>query len=506
MRQAYFAIGIAITVIALFLGVLHMHEPKSIQSVRIAYEIEGFKVEDLDPSKIEMIPQSLLMDNLYTQLIVYDEQGHLKSGIAKKFYWKGLDLIFEFGDKARTSTGHYIDAEDAAISIRRALRLGSTTHSNLQFMVCGSVENLDPFKDCEGVRVVDGKLIVTVRDEKYKPFLLQTLSTEDYVIVPKDAIDQKTLSIKSHRITSGPYYLDSADNDKWVLKANKGHFQLMNSSPQEVVLISTEKESALELFSNNKVDLLTTMHNLHENKFKEMAKSVPDFNLSKTLDIKLYYIQFSPSAVSRSSLDQRVSVAEKFRSVMKSQYPLPVFSSETRHFFLDQSLGKLSKKQEDELVQIYEQSDSRPLSNKFSFYSYNSLKDIFDVFDQIPEIDPIHTNRYPFTEPISERLDVFMATTDTAFEENLALLSYNFTQGTFGLDKYSSREWLEDYFNSKEKSERADKIQKLHYKALKQGILFPLFKAPYTSLGRNGYSLPLSPLFAGSQFWKIIKK
>lgn len=94
--------------------------------VRIGYGLDKRSIPNLDPAKITSFMQGALLPNLYSGLIEYDLNGNLQSGIATKFYWVGPKLVFEFGSKVKTKAGHFINAADAAASIRRILKLGSS--------------------------------------------------------------------------------------------------------------------------------------------------------------------------------------------------------------------------------------------------------------------------------------------------------------------------------------------------------------------------------------------
>lgn len=507
MNKVFFIVFVGMTVLGVSIGVyLKMHTRAKIDEVRIAYTIAALDESSLDPASIEMIDQALLIDNIYSHLVQCDDEGNIQAGIAKKFYWEGDTLVFEFDKKVKSVDGHYIDAQDAAISIRRVLSLGTTTHSDLSFFLCRSSQNKDPFSDCEAVRVENQKLYLKVKDLRYKPFLLTSLTSDDFVIIPKSVIDPKTLKILNTRVTSGPYYIDSINGTNWILKANVGHYDLTEKSPKKVTLVSTEGTTATDLFLQDRVDLLSTLNNIPQEKFDEIKSKIDDVVLTKTLGIKLYYLQFSPISQKKTTKEDRAFLAKKFRKLMKAKYSLPIFAEETNRFFLDQSFGKLSSSQEHDLSKYLDSGMSYQAKEKVSFYFYNSLEKLFKVFREIEEIDPVETDEYPFSQPIEKRLDLFLATTDTAYEESMSLLGYNFTQGTFGLDRTQGNVWLQKYLGLQEASERATLLQELQFTALSEGILFPLFKTPYTSIGRNGFSMKLSPLYASSHFWKIERR
>ena len=481
-----------------------MKKSHNISEVRIAYPFDGVEDTKLDPASIEIINQSLVLGNIYSRLVEYDYNGNLQAGLAKKFYWQDDNtLVFEFDKKAKSLDGHYINAEDAAFSIKRLLKLGTSTHSDLNFFLCNTNKLNSPSDDCDAVYVKENKLFLKLQNRLHKPYILTSLASGDYAIVPKAAIDPVTLKIINKKITSGPYYIDSISPEMWILKKNENHYALLEQTPEKVILVSTAKASAFDLFTDNKVDIIPTLQTISSKKLDEVKDKVENISIEKTLDIKLIFLQFSPAAQKRTTREQRASVARSFENEMTNgEFRLPLFAQQTYSFFQDQSLGKLNSKQEQKLKSYLSSDGEFSKTKPITFYMYKGAV-AFEVFRKIKEIDPIVTENNPFKTPLAERLELFLATTDTSFEGNLTLLAYNFNMGTFGLTKEEGSAWIDKYLNITDQKKQAEMIQELQYKALMDGVIFPLFRAPYTSLGRNGFSLPLSPLYASSHFWKI---
>lgn len=473
--------------------------------VRIAYAVDQASIPTLDPAKITSFQQGVLIRNLYSSLIEYDLHGDLQSGIASRFYWDGLHLIFEFDKKVQTKSGHYINAEDAAVSVRRVLKLGSATHTNLSHFIGDSKQSNNVFEDCDSVYVADGKLILKVKEEKHKPFVVSTLATSDFAIVPRSAIDTRSLAISDHTETSGPYFIDTI-RDVWELRKNPEHFHLTSASPQKIKLVPVGLHGAAEVFLGNKVDIIPTGFNVPKIKIDEMGEQISDFEMFKTLPIKLYLVQFSLPALRKTTVNQRYYIASKFRRIMEDQYPLPILSEPTDEFFLENGHGQLSKAHQVELRELAAAVRPEPSSYRPTFYLYTQIKEAFSVFRQIEEITPVETSDLPANQPLEERMDVFVIATDTAYEEDLSLLGYNFNQGTFGYDAKDGEAWLAAYMGEEDKEKRAEMARNLQFDGLRNGVIFPMFKAPYTVLARNGFSIDISPIFATTHFWRIKKQ
>jgi len=97
----------------------------------------------------------------------------------------------------------------------------------------------------------------------------------------------------------------------------------------------------------------------------------------------------------------------------------------------------------------------------------------------------------------------FLAGPDVTFNEDISLISYSINVGLFGMDKNERQDWLKRYMSILDKSERIDRLQKLHYKALSDGVIYPLASSPYIALLRKPWVSHLPHLFANNPLWTI---
>ena len=175
----------------------------------------------------------------------------------------------------------------------------------------------------------------------------------------------------------------------------------------------------------------------------------------------------------------------------------------TSTFFQDQSFGQITKEENQELEKI--NSKTSPLHNnskiKFKYFLFFQNKFGKFIQDELPESELVKIDNSNYD---NKDIELTITDTDTAFEESLPLIHYNFKMGVFG-EHTDYQKWINSYMALDSNESKANKIHDLHLKALKEGTIFPMFKSPYTSVGRNGFILPLSPIFASSHFWKIKK-
>lgn len=497
------AAAVLVAAIAYFFSPTNTN-PTTIDQVRIGATLNETTVPIVDPAVVQSSYQSLLVNNLFSRLAEYDNDGQIQAGVSTKFYWKNNSLIFEFGKKVKTASGHFINANDAAVTIRRLIKLDSTTQVNLKLFLCDIRSTEEVFKGCDAIKVENDKLILTPTNLKFKPYLLKALTSISFGIIPAQQIDKNTLAILSLKETSGPYYLEYKDSKRWILKPND-HFYVSNTAPREVILLNLEANEIWDHFIENKIDVVTTLNSV-DTEVLEKIKSVPDLQISETIGIKLFFIKFSPKALIDFTPEQRLYLGERFRSIMKDRYNLPINHKPTNQFFSDVGHGHLSPEQELKISNLRQNAKPGEFRRKAKFYLYKSLEKKLSPFKEILEVEPVLTDQRAYMQKPEERLDVFTGTTDSAYEESLGLLSYNFSQGTFGLNDTQAAEWMKKYVDTEDEQKRFSMIQDLHYKTLENGITVPLFKAPYTAVARNHFKVNLSKIFASTQFWDIIKQ
>ncbi len=478
-------------------------------SVRVAMIIDRPMVESLDPASIKTIYQAMILINVYGQLIEYDQVGQLVPSLASRFQWEDNELTLQIPDgRTVNRLGKSITAADAAASIRRILKLGTATHLDLSQIVCGEHKNIDILEDCEGVKVSGDLLKIRVRSASHRALLTQALATIDFGVIPIDAIDIDSLKIKDLSVTSGPYYLDFKSDDRayrFIQNSNSHHDLAL--APQVINLVPANNKSSIQMFLNDEFDVQPTLFGVYEKDLQKFRDLNLQFELHKTLPIKLTFLQFSLTALRNFTANERLMVGYKARQVLLKTYPWAVESEETDVFLGPMSFGALSEEEMKELKEVYLKSMGTQMNGaKVKFYFYNQIAERLAGLKVIPELElvPVDIQSF-FNEPLEKRLDLVLIVTDTAFQEDAGLLGYNFSQGTFGVFPEEGRLWMQKYMNEPGDAERASMVQQLQFKALKMGAMIPIMKSPYTALTRNGYTLELSPLFARTQFWRIRK-
>lgn len=165
--------------------------------------------EHLDPTRIDFLDQYELVMNLYRPLVEYDSQNRLTSAVALRYDWDDKSLIFHFSpDRVRTIDGYSVMAQDAEISLKRAILFKSTGHGDIRRFLCPGY-NLKSIADpCPGIRLDgDSKLILTPVLPSMKSHLLKALESADYSIIPVSSLDLTDPRILKSNHTETPLVL-----------------------------------------------------------------------------------------------------------------------------------------------------------------------------------------------------------------------------------------------------------------------------------------------------------
>jgi Bacterial extracellular solute-binding proteins, family 5 Middle len=188
-------------------------------------------IQMFDTANIKTADEYLILRNLFSPLFDTADNGELQGVLAESSQWVGDTVQIRLRDGVRTLDGHPITAKDAAFSLKRLLVLGKNTHARLGdiFPNCRGITS--PYQECADITAADQNVLI-LRPENEKIWLLDTLTSQDFAIIPSGSVDPKTLAIIDYRNTSGPYAVTQADSvSGFVAVANPGH-PLIQSNPE----------------------------------------------------------------------------------------------------------------------------------------------------------------------------------------------------------------------------------------------------------------------------------
>lgn len=285
---------------------------------KIITALKFTNVSDLDTRKIDTLNQALILRQLYSSLVEYDNQGQLVTGIAEKFLWNNGELEFHFSDKLILNNGRPMNALDAYYSLKRLIIDNVNLHGDLKHILCSEykIKNLNDI--CPGISVENNILKLKPFDKNYDKWLLPLLASVDFRIIPKESIDFNTLKIINYNLSSGPYNLINENSDKAVLKANIGHYQYHKQMPQEIEIIKIKNENVVDLFIEKKINLIPTTEPLNKPMYEKILNSKSQFNEFISNDISVAFIKFSKKAIKYFTADERFQISNKLEKLVNS--------------------------------------------------------------------------------------------------------------------------------------------------------------------------------------------
>jgi hypothetical protein len=360
--------------------------------------------------------------------------------------------------------------------------------------------------DCPGISLKDKRLVLTPASPNYAPFLLPYLASADFSIIPKSALDlsHPEVPISSYKNTSGPYYVEHDSKDgEWLLSANPGNSKYSPNMPQQIRLIPSARNDPMAALLSGTVDLVPTFLSLDWRKHSsEYEDGLADINQYESMPIKVLLVCFTPDAVKKFSAEQRFFAARIIAKEMKSRVA-STKSTDTIEFFQGLSDGSLSDS-EIQVIKELRKSKEIPVFNSPIQFSSGAISYDLNkkVFSRYPEIDVVNKGVSAFLLPLRQRPDMYVIFNDSAWSENLALLSYNISNG-FKIPGQDMNQWIKDYIATSDRNKRLEKLRSWHFELLKQAIVYPVIAMPYTAYARKPWKPDFLTFRADTQLWRM---
>jgi hypothetical protein len=472
--------------------------------LKVAYPYFS-SITGIDPANVKTANEASLVRNIYSRLVEYSTDGKLVGGVAESFEWQGGEIHLLIRKGLKTIDGWNITAKDVELSLKRLIVKQSNTHGDLANFLCPQARLKKLTDECIGIRVVGNTVVLIPADESKKTFLLPLLASLDFSIVPENSVDiGKDLSIKDFRNTSGPYYVDRDDlNGGFLLKANPAHYRYSAEMPQTIQVVPTRHEDMINRFKSGEIDLIPTVDSPRYGEVLKLREVFPEADLHQTIPIKIWAVMFSRTAQRELSAEQRLYLGSKIRKAYLSSF-LDSGVTPTIEFFPLFGDGSLSVEQHNEIERV-NLTERRPeFKRKVVFGAPpSSLEKVRRAFAEIAEIEVVEIRKALWEIPESEQPDLGIFYTDSAFYEDISLISYNAEIGSFGMTRDEGINWINSYMAIADKRDRLERLRSLHFELLKKGLVVPLGAAPYYALVRNPWKFENSKFFAGMSLWQV---
>lgn len=433
----------------------------------------------IDPADINNLSKAIISDNIYGRLISYDD-GVLQPWLADSFSVEGNKIVILISE-ARTSSGKPITAKDVKFSLERLIKKDTNTHAKLQRFLDFDLSN-------GAIKVVsETKIEISLKKAKFVKTFLRVLSSSEYGIVPESAVNSK-LEIVDYKETTGAFFIEGN-----ILHKNK-FFKAEHDYASQVHIVTSPSSADLtQLFIEDKVDVLPTTVNLNQQILEERLNGY-QYNLFKTDKIKLFLTAFGPNAISNFSPEERGILIEKVQQGLLKSYPLATETEVTSSFFPTIVSAEVAPSSVSNSIRV---------GKVLNFVSYTGLEKAMAGLTEEKSIKVTYTDDFPLEVSFENRPDSFFMMCDVAFDDDFTLYSYVLNNKIIPVTDSEKENLLDNVLEIDDLSQKREELNKFHNKIIRERLVGPLFRAPYTILTRKPYSSHQTTLSASTKLWQI---
>ena len=223
---------------------------------------EAMEPGSLDPHKASTVTDQHVLDELYEGLVIYDGEGRLQPGVAKRWDVSpdGLVYTFQLRPEARWSDGSQVTAEDFAFALRRLMapETGAQYASILYTLKNARGVNTGGMPpERLGVRALD-PLTLQLTLEHPAAYLLAQLTHFTALPLHRPSLARwgALFTRAGHLVTNGAFVLkDYVPNDRLVLAKNPFfHDAAKVRLDGEIIFPMEDHAAALRRFMAGEID------------------------------------------------------------------------------------------------------------------------------------------------------------------------------------------------------------------------------------------------------------
>jgi hypothetical protein len=470
-------------------------------------------IRDFDTAKITKDYQYTVLLALYSPLLEHDYlQSQIVIGLAESFSWEGNDFVVKIKKDRFTKSGYHITADDVIFTLKRQMILGSNSHGDLRRLFCGGFQIIEVDQDCNGLSKRDNYTIIFHLKQK-SPDLIRSLTSIDFGIVPRTAVDPATLKIVDYSETSGPmYFAGKDDKGQIVLAAQPNHWH--NLAFEKAVLfpdsyINTNGEAipaSVAAFESGIIDIVptTSLHSLGPESYRFRF---PYF-VHTTNHLGISYLRFTKEGRSMPPQIRNYWARQLQNHIASHPERMLPNRKITRQFFIEEGFGGLSP----ELKRRLDSVQTGELLNPPSFViaAHEGVYDLYKrLFVDLPlvkilkESDVSVVNAASSAQP-QTKIHATVSMIDGSFDEDLNYLEFLYKDGLFPIQDGEGAKWLEAYSSELDESTRDKMVQMLHWEMIAvEPTVVPLWQRPYTAWSRNGWVMTLPKNYVSMPLWLI---
>lgn len=501
---------LSVIVILLFVGIVfdYSDKDKSMEILRLSWYTKS-EIQTHDPANIQFAAPAVLLMNIYSPLMIYNNKSEISFGLAEKFQWiSESEIQFKIKSNLLSSKGDRITSEDAYLSFKRLMIKQTNTHGNLQSFLCPDFKLKNISDLCQGIRFDNNSIYLKAINPKIAKFILPLITNCDFVVIPKNAIDWNSSDLKiiDYSNTSGPFYVESTNEKGEHTLAGNAYSPLYSKEmPQKIKLIPVLDTSSTKKLLDGEIDMISTIDRAQADDLIKLENN-KKLNFHKTTGLDVTAMHFSSVGRDRLNINERFALAKLIKKTIISSWPEKSALSQVDQFFPPFGEASLDEKQMLEINKLIEKSAELPSKNITISVEGEKLDWFKKRFSEHSNINFIKFNGIPNFKSKNEMEDAFIVPGDTGFLENISLISYYMSTGFFGYeDRDSANKWIQNYMMIEDKETRLNMLKELHYDFLSRGIIIPISISPYFAVVNSAWNLDFYKNFAGTPLWMMRK-
>jgi len=466
-------------------------------------------LSNYDPALIENAAQHIVLQNIYSPLLEYTNDGKLTSAIASSFGWEGRDAYFKIRPGLKTLDGDNIDAYDVENTFKRLFILKSNTHGDLKSTICQGVKLKSLNDRCPNIEVRQDGALLVIKLKKSNTYLFPMLTAMDYAIIPQKSLDKKSLKIIDYKNTSGPYWVEEKTDAHMVLRANPHSFHYSGKMPQKVEVIypkDAKSNTPLNMLIERKTNHIVTVGASPEILLSHFSNK-SDVSMHLTEPIWLRYVSFTKRGRQEFSEKKRIKILNTLKKILLGEFLKLNGYVDAPQLFPSFSKGSLSA---EELFKIKSKYAAEPDGGVFTekmvawFFPKRYINKLKEHF---PNTEFVDGENIPCFIDYKSRGKAFphfyFAGTDMGFQEDISLLSYKINTEKFYLTGKDGNSWIKEYIKEESDGKKIRMLKKLHYDTLDKAVTIPLVFCPYVAVVRTPWKMNFPRYTYDNNFWQL---
>jgi hypothetical protein len=475
------AIVIAIAICVYLVKDFHMITTKYERVLKVAVNLDNL-AQPIDPMNNPTLSNAFFSNNLYSNLIEVDSNNIYRPDLASNLWFdtENKKIFFEFSNSRVT-------AKDAEFSLRRIILQNTQLHSDLWEVICGPDESRE---SCVSrIFVENEKLVIKYRSDLRSSYIVPTLASVDYKIVPIaafDSVDPAKAKIIDYTKTSGHYYLSKEAGEFYFIKNQTSKLEIYNKFH-----IVNGRMALGASFKD--VDIISTTVPLTKEVHEQIIKT--GWSYFETYNISNVFIIFSQNGRKKTSAAQRFYISSLFDNELLKYRPFN--SKRTIEIFQDFGQGYLSEEQRKVISEMRTELSSNTPA-------------VITLGTKSPQLLAELAKKYPFIElrkletlavnlKIEDQPDFFTMSNDLSFDLNLSFISF---AAKVGILKMNNKD-ISKFLSLSSDEEKVAFINKIHFETLKDCVIYPIWTVPYYTYFNGEFENNLSKFNSRTLLWKI---